>query len=233
MTWWVAGATVVGGYLSSQGSKDAATTQADAANASTAAGQRQFDMVRADQAPWRAAGEASLNKLMGLLNDGGLTSKFAGMNPQEEAGYAFAAREGQRAIENSASARGGIGGAALKAGARFAEDNANRFYSDAFNRFQTERTNTQNPLFKIAGFATDANQQVGQAGQNYANQAGNNLIGAGNASAANSIAQGNIYGNTINQLGAIGNRANWWQNNYQAPQSSVGYGYPGTGEYPG
>jgi hypothetical protein len=146
-----------------------------------------------------------------LLNSGELTSKFAGMNPMEEKGYAFQAREGQRAIDNSASARGGIGGAALKAGARFAEDNANKHYNDAFNRFQTERTNTTNPLYQIAGFGPQANQQVQQAGQNYANQAGNNIIGAANAGAASGVAQGNIYAGGINQLAAIGNRAGWWQ----------------------
>jgi hypothetical protein len=232
MTWWVAGATVVGGYLSSQGSQDAAQTQADAANNATAIQNQQYQQTRQDQAPWRLAGENALAKLTGLLQDGSLTSKFAGMNPMEEKGYQFAAQEGQRAIDNSAAARGGIGGASLKAGARFAEDNATKYYDNAFNRFQAERTNTTNPLFQLAGFGAQANQQVGQAGANYANQAGANAIGAGNASAANSIAQGNIYGNTLNQLTAIGNKADWWQNPAQQnPQYGYGQDYGQTG-YP-
>ena len=195
----------------SNASEDAANAQRAAAESATGEQARQFNITQQNQEPWRTAGETSLNKLMGLLQDGSITSKFAGMNPMEEAGYKFAAREGQRAIDNRASASGGFGGAALKAGARFAEENANKFYGDAFNRFQTERTNTLNPLFQIAGYGPLANQQVQQAGQNYANQAGMNIIGAGNANAANAINQGNIYGNLGNQLAAIGNRNNWWQ----------------------
>jgi hypothetical protein len=155
-----AGASLIGTYLQAAAAADAARLQADAANNATALQRYQYEQTRSDATPWRVAGETSLNKLMGLLNSGELTSKFAGMNPMEEKGYAFQAREGQRAIDNSASARGGIGGAALKAGARFAEDNANKHYNDAFNRFQTERTNTTNPLYQIAGFGPQANQQV-------------------------------------------------------------------------
>lgn len=178
------------------GANSAADAQAKAASDALALQQKQFDAT----APWRNAGEASLNKLMGLLNDGSLTKTFPGMNPTEEAGYAFAAKEGQRAIDNSASARGGIGGAALKAGSRFAEDNANKFYNDSFNRFQTEKTNTTNPLFQIAGFGPQANQQAQVATDN---MSGLNLYG-GAANAKNDLAQGNIYGTLINQLGA------WW-----------------------
>jgi hypothetical protein len=197
------GAPILSALLQSQGASDAASAQRDAANQATALQRDQFNQVRADAAPWRAAGENALAKLSGLLQDGSLTSKFAGMNPMEEAGYKFASREGQRAIDNSAAARGGIGGASLKAGARFAEDNANKFYNDAFNRFQTERTNTTNPLFQLAGFGPQANQQVAGAGQNYANQAGANSIFGGQAQAGNNIAQGNIYAGAVNQLASL------------------------------
>jgi hypothetical protein len=198
--------------LQSKGAGDAADAQRDAANQATGLQRDQFNQVRADAAPWRAAGENALAKLTGLLADGSLTSKFAGMNPQEEAGYKFAAQEGQRAIDNSAAARGGIGGASLKAGARFAQDNANKHYNDAFNRFQTERTNTTNPLFQLAGFGPQANQQVAGAGQNYANQAGANSIFGGRAQAGNNLAQGNIYAGAVNQLAALYGR------NQQPPQ---------------
>jgi hypothetical protein len=201
-------APLVTTLIQSDANKDAIKASTDASNAAIALQKTQYDTTRADQVRWRAAGENALNKLMGLLNDGSLTSKFGGMNPQEEAGYAFQAREGQRAIENSASARGGFGGDVLKAGARYAEENANRHYNDAFNRFQTERTNTTNPLFQIAGFGTQANQQVQAAGQNAANNSGNALIGAGQDQGAGAINRGNIYSDTINQLAGIG--ANRW-----------------------
>jgi hypothetical protein len=146
---------------------------------------------------------------MGLLQDGTITSKFAGMNPIEEKGYQFALSEGQRAIDNSASARGGVGGAALKAGARFAEDTANKHYNDAFNRFQTEKANTLNPLFQLSGFGPQANQQAGAAGNVYGTNATDTGVFAGRAQAGSDIAQGNIYGGVINQLGALTNK--WWE----------------------
>ena len=229
MTYWVAGAVVVSGLISADASGNAADTQGEAANNATALQRDQFNQVRADQAPWRAAGENALAKLTGLLNDGSITSKFAGTNIQNEPGYAFAAREGQRAIDNSASARGGVGGAALKAGSRFAEDNANKFYNDAFNRHQTERNNMLAPIFQLAGFGPQANQQVGAAGQNFANQAGQNMLGAANAQAAAGINQANIYGNMLNQGVAQWNRRSTQPVQPIYDQGVYGDGYIGGG----
>jgi hypothetical protein len=161
-----------------------------------------FDTTRADTAPWRQAGEQALNKLTSLLNDGSLTSKFAGMNPMEEAGYKFAANEGQRNIDARAQARGGFGGALLKESTRFAQDNANKFYNDAFQRFQQERINTQNPLFQMAGLGTSGNQLAGQAGAQAAQNNANVYGGLGSGLAGAAYNQGNIYGNALGQFGA-------------------------------
>lgn len=63
----VAGASLVGGALSSNASRRAANTQQQAADR---ASQMQWDMYeqgREDQAPWRTGGEAGLNQLMHLL----------------------------------------------------------------------------------------------------------------------------------------------------------------------
>ena len=201
---------LLGAGIAANGQKSAAKTAAGATREANALQKYIFDTQREDQAPWRAAGQSALQNLMGLLDSGQITSKFAG-NVLDEPGYQFTRDEGMRAIDNSASARGGIGGAALKAGTRFAQDNANRFYNDAFNRFQTERTNTLNPLFQMAGFGTLANQQAATAGQNYANQVGGNLMDLANVQGASAIGRGNIYGNLLNQGVAYGNRNNWWQ----------------------
>jgi hypothetical protein len=165
---------------------------------------------------------------MALLNSGGLSTKFSGMNPAEEAGFRFAREEGLRAVNNRASSMGGFGGAAQKAAIRFAEENANKFYGDAFNRSQVEKTNELNPLFKLAGFGPESNQQLQLAGQNYATNVGNNLLGAGDVTAANALRQGNIFGGLTNQLIGLGNSKNWWQT--QTPGAAFnpngsGYGF--------
>jgi hypothetical protein len=72
---WVAaaivGSTLVGGYMSSQASKSAAQTQANAANQATAASQSALEQQNVLSQPFRTAGETAQNKLMQYL---GLTS---------------------------------------------------------------------------------------------------------------------------------------------------------------
>lgn len=210
MSWgFVAGAaaTVVVGAISANSSKKASDAQTDAANRATDAQSQMYWQTREDQSDWRQAGQQSIAQLNALMAPGGqLTGRFDGSNVANEPGYAFGMTQGMRAVDNSASARGGIGGAALKAGTRYAQDYAGTKYNDAFNRWNTENTGTYNRLANIAGLGQQSVAQVGAAGQNFANQAGANMIGAGNAQAANYLNQGNIYGNAVNQLGAYGQR---------------------------
>jgi hypothetical protein len=227
-------AAVVSGYLASEASEDAADQASASAAEANALQKYQYDTTRADQAPWRAAGEASLNRLMGLLNDGSLTSKFAGQNVQNEPGYAFGLAEGQRAINNSAAARGGMGTASLQAGSKWAQDYAGTKYGEAFNRAQVEKQNMLDPLYRMAGFGSAANTANAMAGQNYANNVGNNLMSNANAQGAAGIAQGNIYGNALNQGIAYGNRNNWWQTPVQSDPYGGGYQYDSPYDlYPG
>ena len=202
MTFWVAGAVVVGSAISANAAGDAADAQTGAASDATAEQRRQFDLLRADQQPYRDIGNNALARLTQLLDNGGLTSRFAGKVDQEP-GYQFGLREGQRNIENSAAARGmGLSGEALKAAGRYGNDYATTKYNDAFNRWNTENNGIYNRLAGISGIGQTATNQVGQAGQNFANAYGDNMIGAANAYGASRVAQGNIYGNAFNQLGA-------------------------------
>lgn len=230
MTFWVAGAALVGGIggaiLSGDAAEDAAYQQAGAAGLATAEQRRQFDILQQNQAPYRAIGENALARLTNLLNNGKLTSRFAG-NAANEPGYQFGMREGRRAVDNSASARGGIGGAALKAGIRYANDYATTKYNDAFNRWNTENNAIYNRLAGISGLGQTATQNVGQAGQNYANAFGENVVGAANAGAAARVAQGNIYGNVLGQIGAMAGRQWGGGSGYQPYTTPDEYWYIG------
>jgi hypothetical protein len=142
-----------------------------------------FDTLNAQRAPYLTSGYNALDKINGLLN-----------NPnsvKNDPSYQFGLSEGQRAIDNSASARGGIGGAALRAGTRFAEDYATTKTNDIFNRYAS-----------VAGFGQTANSQANASGMNYANNVSNNQMGMGNALAYNYMNQGNIYGNALDAIGA-------------------------------
>jgi len=201
---------IIPAIFQSRASTRAAEIQSDSANRATDIQERMFNQAREDAGPQRQIGYDAINQLSQLLKSGELTRQFDGSSLATDPGYQFGMQQGQQGIERSAAARGmGLSGAALKAASRFNSDYAGTKYNDAFNRFQTSQANRFNPLMQLAGAGAVANQQVSQAGQNYANQAGANIIGAGNAQAANRMNQGNIYSNAFNQTAAQLNPLNY------------------------
>jgi hypothetical protein len=95
-------------------------------------------------------------------------------------GYAFRLSEGQKQLDRQAAIRGGqISGAALKAAGRYGQDMASQEFTNAFNRYQTNRSNQLNPLQSLMGAGQTSTNQLGQAGQSYASNVGNALINQG------------------------------------------------------
>ncbi len=212
MSWGVGAAVgggLLGGAISGNAAKDAAKTQAGAANNATQLQREMFDITNQQQAPYREAGYTALTDLLGMRNFDPTPDAASVM---AEPGYQFGMQQGMRGIESSAAARGmALSGAALKAASRFTSDYAGTRYNDAFNRSQTAFGNRWNRLASLAGIGQTANQQTASAGQNFANQAGQNMMGAANAQAAAGISRSNIYGSALNNFISQGNRANWWQ----------------------
>lgn len=224
--------TVAGAIISSESSKSAAGTMADSADRASQVQQGMYQQGRADAGPWRDAGIAALADLKAGKSD--FNRDFNMSDFQKDPGYDFRMAEGQKAIERSAAARGGLNsGATLKALDRYGEDFASNEYNNAYNRFNADRDRRFNRLSSIAGLGQTANSQVSAAGTNAANNIGQNIMGAGSAQAAAQIAGGNA----INS--AIGNGTNTWMQyqmmNRYAPTatastgSSGGYSYGGTG----
>jgi hypothetical protein len=182
--------------LGAASSRNAAKTQANAANQAAGLQQQQYEQTRADQAPFRAAGEQALNKLIPLSD----YTKFGMDQFQQDPGYAFRLSEGQKALERSAAARGGlISGSALKAATRFGQDMGSQEYQNAFNRYQTERSAQLNPLQSLAGLGQSSTNFVNTAGQNYANNAGAAYGAAGQANASGYMGQANAMGQGVSQ----------------------------------
>jgi len=212
-----------------------------------AGGGESDDQIRARVlADWNANGrQDSLDK--GLIHnnaenyeiDPELTRNFTMADFQKDPGYDFRMQEGQKALERSAAASGGLmSGNFAKELAKYGQDYASNEYGNAYNRFNNDQTNRFNRLSSISGFGQNANAQIGQAGQNYANQVGQNMMGAANAQGAAQIAGANAWGNTIKNLGNIGmstaamaDQKNWMQQNLSglgtnSPVGSVsGYNY--------
>lgn len=194
-------AGIGGSIIQSNAASSAADQQAQASREANALQERMFNQQREDQKPWREAGAAAL----GGLGNADFQRDFTANDFQQDPGYAFRMAEGQKALERSAAARGGLNsGGTLKALSRYGQDFASNEYSNAYNRFNADRDRRFGRLSSIAGVGQTANAQVGAAGQNYANQVGNNLMGAANAQGAAGIASANAWGNTLGGIGKAG-----------------------------
>jgi hypothetical protein len=212
MPWIIGGGALLGGLLSSTSAGKAANAQAASADRAAQLQKEMFDKQIELQSPSREAGITAQNKLLqylGLSNGaeqqqspdfGKYTRDFGMQDFQQDPGYAFRMSEGLKALDRQAAARGGlISGAALKASQRYGQDMASNEYTNAFNRYQTNRANQLNPLQSLMGAGQTAANTLGAAGQNYANQAGEAYMGAGNARASGYVGQGNALAGAINQ----------------------------------
>ena len=177
------GGALGGAVDQSNAAKSAAATTAAATDQATQLQREMFQQQRQDQMPWMQAGQTALNALIPMATN---YQKFGMDQFQQDPGYAFRLSEGQKALDRSAAARGGlISGGALKAATRYGQDMGSQEYTNAFNRYQTERNAQLNPLQSLAGIGQTATNTLGQAGQNYASNVGNALmnqgVNAGNA----------------------------------------------------
>lgn len=147
---------------------------------------------------------------------------FSMADYQADPGYAFRLQQGQQAIERSAAARGGFGGGRMaKDLTNYAQGAASQEYGNAFNRYQTNRSNQLNPLQSLAGVGQTATGQMQTAAQNYASNAGNATMQAGAANASGYMGQANAIS------GGVGQGLNYYQNqnimNKLFPQAGSGY----------
>jgi hypothetical protein len=196
---WVAvaiGSAAVLNYVNSrEASRSAAQAQTDAANISSETQLAMFNQQRQDQEPWRQSGIRALAGMEG----GDYMRDFTAADFQADPGYQFRMAEGMKAIENSASARGMVNSTVtMKNLARFNQDLASQEYQNAYDRFNSDRTTRFNRLASLAGTGQTATNQVGQAGQNTANQISANQLATGNANAARYVADANSLNNLVN-----------------------------------
>lgn len=195
----IGGAALIGGYASNQAAKKQLQGQREA----NAAQERMFNRQVELQEPFRQAGVNALPELI----EASRYTPFGMEQFQADPGYGFRLKEGLRALENSAAARGGLlSGNAMRGITRYGQGLASDEYTNAFNRYQAERAARLNPLQSLAGMgqsnAATMAQQAGQYGQALAQGATN----MGNIRASS-------YMNTANALaGGIGTGLNYYQN---------------------
>ena len=204
MPWMIPAAIIGSSLLGSSSAKSAASTQAAAADRAAELQNQQFQQTRQDQMPWLKAGEGALNKLVGAVD----YQKFGMDQFTQDPGYAFRLSEGQKALDRSAAARGGlISGGALKAATRYGQDMGSQEYMNAFNRYQTERNAMLNPLQSLAGVGQTTAAQLGQTGAANAANVGNLITGGAAAQAAGQVGAANAF------TGGLGTYLNYTSNN--------------------
>jgi hypothetical protein len=156
------GAALIGASMTSSAARSAAGAQAAAADRAAELQQQQFERQVELQAPFREAGVRALPELEAASR----YTPFGMSQFQQDPGYGFRLSEGQKALDRQAAARGGlISGGALKAAQRFGQEMGSQEYTNAFNRYQTERQARLNPLQSLAGVGQSSVNQLGQAGQ--------------------------------------------------------------------
>ena len=178
-----------------------ARLQADTANRATELQNEQYQQARADNAPLLGARNDALSQIQNLLkNPQGITN---------DPGYQFGMDQGTRAINSGAAARGmTYSGAAGKALTRFGNDYAGTKLDASYNR-----------LSNLAGMGQVGANNNQQAGMNYANNAGNNMLGAANAGGAAAMSGARGWGNALNSVSAYGDRNGWFGGNNLIPQA--------------
>lgn len=205
------GGAAIGAVASSSSASKAANAQENAANTASNTSNAQYNQTRTDQKPFMDAGYWGINKIQEGLQPGGQFTKNFGMGDlQSDPIYQERMRvgipQGDTSISRMYNSRGGLlSGGTLKALSRYNQDYASSEGNNAFNRFQTNRSNQLQPLQALAGEGQSSTNFVGNAGANNATTIGNNTMQAGNARASGYIGSANA----IN--GGIGQAANWYQ----------------------
>jgi len=217
----IVASTAVGAYSANR----AAGTQAEASDRSVALQEKMYRQNVARQKPFYEAGVNALPELVEA-------SRYKNFDMDQftaDPGYGFRLSEGQKALERSAAARGGlISGGALKAATRFGQEMGSQEYTNAFNRYQTERAARLNPLQSLTGMGQTTANTIGNAGTTMAGNVGEAYMGGANARASGYVGGANAVTGGLNQY--LSYQQNQQQqnmlNNYLSrPRSSAVPGY--------
>jgi hypothetical protein len=195
---------VVGGIVESNAAGNAANQQMAGAERAANFQKGIFNQQNMNFQPFLQAGQGALPALSQMA---GKTPQFTQqdfMNNMDPA-YQFDLNQGLDAIQRSAAAKGGLNsGGTMKALNDYAQGQASNEYQNAYNRFMNNQNTQFSRLSSLAGMGQSAAGSLGDLGMNFGNMIGSDYTGAANAQAAGTMAQGQIWGNAINNIGKMG-----------------------------
>ena len=192
----IPGAILGSSLIGASAAKSAASTQAAAQQQANQLLAQQYQQQRADLQPYSAAGVNALSKFQGMAD----YTPFGTSQFQADPGYAFRLSEGQKALERSAAARGGLlSGGTGKRIAAYGQEAASQEYQNAFNRYQTERAAKLAPYQSLINVGQASAAGQANAAGNYGMQAAQGLTNIGAANAAGTVAGANALGSGLGQ----------------------------------
>jgi hypothetical protein len=196
----VGGTSLVSGAMGASAAKKAAQTTADATVRAQEIQREMYEQGREDLGPYREQGYTAL-KDIGAMKPY-LTGQFEDYRDQYlDPSMAFRMKYGTQATERLANVGGGaLSGNTLRGLTDYGQNLASTEYSNAFNRFQTERGNIYNTLANIAGMGQGAVNTGVSAGQATAQNLGTLGIGGAQAQAAGTIGAANAYSNALGNV---------------------------------
>ena len=192
----IPGAILGSSLIGAGAAKSAASTQAAAQRQANELLAQQYRQQRADLQPYSAAGVNALSKFQGMAD----YTPFSMDTFSKDPGYGFRLAEGQKALERSAAARGGLlSGGTGKRIAAYGQEAASQEYNNAFNRYQTERAAKLAPYQSLINVGQASAAGQANAAGNYGTQAAQGLTNIGAANAAGTVAGANALGSSLGQ----------------------------------
>lgn len=197
--------------MSASAAKSAGKAQAKAADRATDNTMAMYQQNKALLAPFVESGRAAMGQLQDLTGatEGGnpLTAPLtAPFNPTMEdlaktPGYQFTLQQGLQATQNSFAAQGlGTSGAAMKAGANYAENLASTTYQNQFQNYLAQNQQIYNMLYNQSSMGVNAATQTGNQGAQAVSSANQYLTAGAAAQAAGTVGAANAWANGMNGL---------------------------------
>jgi len=202
----IIGSALLGTYGASKQAKaatQASQTQYQATQDAAKQQREMFDILNAQQAPYREAGYGALNQINTMLPQ--LTKQFtsADLIANLDPSYKFMLEQGLGATGQAMNVGGGGSNVDL-ARQKFAQEYAKSGAQQAYTNFSNQQSNIYNRLANLAGIGQASQAQSNTLGSNTANAlsqlgiGGASALGAGQVGAANAMA--GAYGNIGSNL---------------------------------
>jgi hypothetical protein len=211
----IGGTTLLGAYMSSSASKNAANQYANAANQGIDYSKQIYGDIKGMAQPYLNTGTQANNALNSMLpgqytdasgntqqGNGYLTAQptmndLTSLMPN----YKFGLTQGMGQFNSQLNAGGGaVSGNAIQGGQQFAQDYAGNQLQNAFSNYQANRQNVASNIFNANNVGMNALGTVSNAGTGTASNVSNMLSSIGNAQASGTMGSANAYTSGLSNL---------------------------------